>query len=139
MFTHSVPVGSIVRVMPLSEAEMRTATRLMETLRLEVEGQRSALAEIGVRRRRIWLIREPTGPWLFDAIEGERELIALGPEAVWATSASNLDRWIATRDGRSYVGDLASVPAQDPTIELRFVDVDPANDAIDREEARRTN
>lgn len=120
-----------MRVMPLSDGEMRTAFVLLEQATWELgEAELRALADLGLRRRRVYAVRDATGAWLLDAMEGDRELVSLGPEAVWATSACALDRWIAARETRSYIGDLASLPEAAPSLDLRVPD-----EAADEEEA----
>jgi formyltetrahydrofolate synthetase len=113
-------MGSVVRVIPLSDAEMRTAFTLLELVTWELgDAELETLADIGLERRRVYVVRDATGAWLYDAIEGDPALITLGPEAVWATSASSIDRWIAARDSRAYVGDLESLPIGAATLDLR--------------------
>ncbi len=122
-------VGSMVRVMPLSDAELRKAFVLLEQATWELgEAELRALANLGLRRRRVFAVRDATGAWLLDAMEGDRELVSLGPEAVWATTACALDRWIAARATRSFIGDLASLPEDAPSLDLRVPDVDGADE-----------
>lgn len=107
-------------MIPLSDAEMRTAFTLLELVTWELgDVQLETLASLGLERRRVYVVRDATGAWLYDAIEGDPALITLGPEAVWATSESSIDRWIAARDSRAYVGDLESLPIGAATLELR--------------------
>lgn len=118
---HSHTVGSMVRVVPLSEREMRTAFLLIERVAWELsDAEFRALAEIGLRRRRVFVVHDATGSWLIDAMDGEPDLLGLGPEAVWATSTCTLDRWIAARQMTSYVGDPLFLPEKAPALDLRF-------------------
>ncbi|HEY6959089.1 MAG TPA: hypothetical protein VI814_09715 [Candidatus Limnocylindria bacterium] len=117
--------------MPLSEGELRIAWGLVERAAWELDDARLAeVSGLGISRRRIWLEREVTGPWLYDAIDGDSALMRLGPEAVWATSASSIDHWIATRSGRSYPGDAASLPANAPALDVRFERDRPATKQV---------
>lgn len=114
-------VGRMVRVIPLSEREMRTAFLLVERVTWELgEPAFRALGDLGLRRRRVFVVRDATGSWLIDAMDGDHDLIGLGPEAVWATSACSLDRWIAARQLACYAGDWAFLPEAAPALDLHF-------------------
>lgn len=129
-------VGRMVRVIPLSEAQMRTVFLLIERVTWELgEPAFAALRDLGLRRRRVFVVRDATGSWLIDAMEGDEDIVGLGPEAVWATSACGLDRWIAARQLTSYVGDSAFLPETAAALDLRFTTNEATVDAQDFEDA----
>ena len=106
------------------------ASDLVERATRELgDAERQALADLGLQRRRVFVVHDATGAWLIDAMEGDHELVELGPEAVWATSASALDQWIAARHTLSYLGDIAFLPADAPTLDLRFAPDDASSAA----------
>lgn len=115
-------VGTMVRILPLAEGEVHGIWTLIERLGWELDAvELEGLRGIGLQRRRVWVVREATGPWLFDVIEGDDTLRRLGPEAVWATTGCSLDRWIAARAERICVGDPALVPDDAPAVDIRMV------------------
>ena len=125
-------VGRMVRVIPLSEREMRTAFLLIERVTWELgEPAFRALGDLGLRRRRVFVVRDATGSWLIDAMDGDHDIVGLGPEAVWATSACGLDRWIAARQLTSYVGEPTFLPETAPALDLRFTRDEAAADSPD--------
>lgn len=132
-------VGRMVRVIPLSEREMRTAFLLIDRVTREVgEPEFRALGDLGLRRRRVFVVRDATGSWLIDAMDGDQDIVGLGPEAVWATSACGLDRWIAARQLTSYVGDSDFLPETAPALDLHFTRDEAPVDAQEVEDELAT-
>lgn len=129
-------VGRMVRVIPLSEGQVRTVFLLIERVTWELgEPALGALGDLGLRRRRVFVVRDATGSWLIDAMDGDEDIVGLGPEAVWATSACGLDRWIAARQLTSYLGDPAFLPETAPALDLRFTRAAAHADVLEAEDA----